>query len=402
MTNLLKETNLTVPTAHDDFDWESNPSGRAINTRLKRVPSGMKVYCHEPYAQSLLDFYNNYLGNDTSEMGTFSKDLVDGMVYPCKITSVTETEALAQTNTGKTIYIDLKKERKDAERLRISEISFNPGDVLQARIRTIGGSYSGSVVEYYIHSLRVELFEQIKKESSAYRVRIDSINKGGYIVDLSGIKCFLPGSLAAANKITDFESYIGKEMHVMIEGYVEAKDIFIVSYKKYLNKIMETKISELDLTKKYKGYVTGTSDFGVFVEWEEVYTGLIHKTEFNEENSISAIHPGDEIEFYVKEIKENNRLTLTLEKPLERNVIIHDLDKQIKDGTIEPTQAKIKHKRKNGILIDLVEFGLMALIPQDKIGKNTKNLKPGDDLQVMVYEVEPTSGKLFAEPVNDR
>ena len=384
----------------DDFNWDVE-NGRKPNTKLKRIPSGSKVYCHEPYAQELLDAYNNYFGDVSGNM-SLSKDLDEGSIYPCKVVSVTETEALAQTSTGQTIYIDLKKERKDADKLKITGISFNPGDVLQAKIRKSGGVYSGSVVEYYIHSIRVELFEQIKKESNAYRVKIESINKGGYIVDLSGIKCFLPGSLAAANRITDFESYIGKELHVMIEGYVEAKDIFIVSYKKYLNKIMESKIQELDLTKKYKGYVTGTSDFGVFVEWEEVYTGLIHKTEFSEDNSITGVNPGDEIEFYVKEIKDNNRLTLTLEKPLERNVIIHDLDKQIKDGTFEPIEAKIKHKRKNGILIDLVEFGLMALIPQERIGKNTKNLKPGDDLLVTVYEVEPASGKIFAEPVNDR
>ena len=390
-------TNIYNP---DDFSWDIG-NGRNPNTKLKRIPSGSKIYCHEPYAQELLDGYNNYF-KEVPENMSLSKDLNEGNVYPCKIVSINETEALAQTSTGQTIYIDLKKEKKDAEKLRITGISFNPGDALQAKVRKIGGIYTGSVVEYYIHSIRLELFEQIKKESSAYTVKIESINKGGYIVDLSGIKCFLPGSLAAANRITDFESYIGKELPVMIEGYVEAKDIFIVSYKKYLNKIMESKIQELDLTKKYKGYVTGTSDFGVFVEWEDVYTGLIHKTEFSEDNSITGVNPGDEIEFYVKEIKDNNRLTLTLEKPLERNVIIHDLDKQIKDGTCEQITAKIKHKRKNGVLIDLVEFGLMALIPQERIGKKTKNLKPGDDLLVTVYEVEPASGKIFADPVNDR
>ena len=384
----------------DDFNWEVK-NGRKPNTKLKRIHNGSKIYCHESYAQELLDIYNNYF-REVPENMSLSKDLHDGNVYQCKIVSVSETEALAQTSTGQTIYIDLEKERKDADKLKITNISFEPGDELQARIRKSGEVYTGSVIEYYIHSLRVELFEQIKKETSAYTVKIESINKGGYIVDLSGIKCFLPGSLAAANRITDFESYIGKELHVMIEGYVEGKDIFIVSYKKYLNRIMESKIQELDLTKKYKGYVTGTSDFGIFVEWEDVYTGLIHKTEFSEDNSITGVNPGDEIEFYVKEIKDNNRLTLTLEKPLERNVIIHDLDKQIKDGTCEPIEAKIKHKRKNGILIDLVEFGLMALIPQEKIGKKTKNLKPGDDLLVTVYEVEPASGKIFAEPVNDQ
>jgi ribosomal protein S1 len=347
-----------------------------------------------------LDIYNNYF-REVPENMSLSKDLNEGNVYPCKIVSINETEALAQTSTGQTIYIDLKKEKKDAEKLRITGISFNPGDALQAKVKKIGGTYTGSVVEYYIHSIRLELFEQIKKESSAYLVKIESINKGGYIVDLSGIKCFLPGSLAAANRITDFESFIGKQLHVMIEGYVEAKDIFIVSYKKYLNKIMETKIQELDLTKKYKGFVTGTSEFGVFVEWEEVYTGLIHKTEFMEESELTTIHPGDEIEFYVKEIKDNNRLTLTLEKPLERNVIIQDLENQIKEGSEDPIEARIKHRRKNGILIELVNLGLMALVPQDKIGKIDKNLKPGDDLLVVVYEVEPSSGKIYARTFND-
>lgn len=396
MIGLPQKSNLLF---EEDFNWDVC-NGRNVNKRLKNVPFDMRVYCHEFYAQNLLDFYTGTLSK-IQDSFNFSKDLSDGNVYPCKIISVTENEALAQTQTGQTVYIDLKKERKDAAKLKISGIYFNPGDVIQSRIRKSGNTYFGSVVENYIHSLRAELLEQIKSETSAYTVKIESINKGGYIADLSGIKCFLPGSLAAANKITDFESYIGKEIPVMIDGYVEAKDIFVVSYKKYLNKIMETKIQELDLTKKYKGFVTGTSEFGVFVEWEEVYTGLIHKTEFSEEISINTINPGDEIEFYVKEIRDNNRLTLTLEKPLERNVIVHNFDKQIKDGTIEPVSSKVKYKRKNGLLVELIDFGLMALVPQEKFDKRTKMLKPGDDLLVNVYEVELTSGKIFASPSDE-
>lgn len=395
MNQFLNETEPNT----QDFNWDLQ-NGIKPNKKLKRVPAGFKVYCHEPYAQSMLDSYNQFFAG-SPQIDDYAKDLVEGMVYPCKIVVLKENEALAQTNTGQTVYIDLRKEIKDAEKLSITGLSFNIGDTVQARIRVSGSNYYGSVIEYYIHSLRLELFEQIKKESSAYKVKIESINKGGYIVDLSGIKCFLPGSLAAANRITDFESYLGKEIHVMIEGYVEAKDIFIVSYKKYLNKIMESKIQELDLTKKYKGFVTGTSEFGVFVEWEEVYTGLIHKTEFTEDSSITTINPGDEIEFYVKEIKDNNRLTLTLEKPLERNVIIHELENQIKEGSVEPIEARIKHKRKNGILIELSDFGLMALVPQDKIGRKAKTLKPGDDLLVLIYEVEVSTGKIYAQTLND-
>jgi ribosomal protein S1 len=210
----------------ENFEWEL-PNGLAINSKIKS-PAGSKIYCHEPYAEDLAKLY--FASNDKFEGG--SKDLSDGGVYTCTIISVKADEALAQTDSGQTIYIDLKRERRDAEKLNITGIGFYPGEELKARVRKMNGSYSGSIIEYYIHSLRAELFEQIKKESNAYLVKIVSINKGGYIAELSGIKCFMPGSLAAANKITDFESYIGKEMHVMIEGYVEAKDIFIVSYKK--------------------------------------------------------------------------------------------------------------------------------------------------------------------------
>lgn len=378
----------------ENFKWEL-PNGLSLNSKIKS-PAGSRIYCHEPYAEELAELY--FTSNDKFESGP--KDLSDGGVYTCTIISVKTDEALAQTDSGQTIYIDLKRERRDAEKLNITGIGFYPGEELKARVRKMNGSYSGSVIEYYIHSLRAELFEQIKKESNAYLIKIISINKGGYIAELSGIKCFMPGSLAAANKITDFESYIGKEMHVMIEGYVEAKDIFIVSYKKYLNRIMDSKIQELDLTKKYKGYVTGTSDFGVFVEWDDIYTGLIHKTEFAEGNSLATLSPGIEIEFYVKEIKDNNRLTLTLDQPLERNVIIQDLESQVNDGTVEPMEAKVKHKRKNGALVEIQELGLLALIPQDKLGKRGNNIRVGDDVTVIPYEVETISGKIFVKVVD--
>jgi ribosomal protein S1 len=378
----------------ENFDWDV-PNGLVVNSKIK-APEGSKIYSHEPYAQELADLYFK----SHSNLDNGSKDLVEGSVYPCTIITLKEDEALAQTTSGQTIYIDLKRERRDAEKLSLQGLTFNPGEEVNARVRKVNGSYNGSVIDYYIHSLRAELFEQIKKESSAYRIKILSVNKGGYIAELSGIKCFLPGSLAAANKITDFESYIGKEMHVMIEGYVEAKDIFIVSYKKYLNKIMDSKIQELDLTKKYKGYVTGTSGFGVFVEWDSVYTGLIHKTEFSDDNALSLLSSGSEIEFYVKEIKDNNRLTLTLDKPLERNVIIQDLENHVKDGTGEPLEAKVKHRRKNGALVEIVQYGLMALIPQDRLGKKGANIKTGDDVTVSPYEVDTITGKIYVELIN--
>ena len=183
----------------------------------------------------------------------------------------------------------------------------------------------------------------------------------------------------------------------MIDGYVAAKDIFVVYYKKYLSKIMDQKIQELDLTKKYKGCVTGSSAFGLFVEWEDVYTGLIHKTEFENE-IVQGFQPGDEIEFYVKEVKDDNKLTLTFGAPVEKTLRIYEIKEAVDNGTINPMAAVIKYKRKNGCLVEVPELGLMAMIPQDKATNEIKNSKTGDRIGILIYDVDPVMGKIFAKP----
>lgn len=377
----------------DTFNWEI-PTGLTVNSGIK-TPRHIKVYSHEGYAAAL---YSLYSGTNP-EFLDCSKDLEEGEIYKCKISSINEDSALAYTSSGQTIYVDLKKERKDAQRLNIQGIDFSVSTEIQAIVREISGTYYGSVVECYVQGLKAEFFDQIKSGTVAYPARVESINKGGYLVDISGIKCFLPGSLAAANKITDFESYLGKTIYVMIDGYVAAKDIFVVSYKKYLGKIMDQKIQELDLTKKYKGSVTGSSPFGLFVEWEDVYTGLIHKTEFENE-IVQGFDPGDEIEFYVKEVKEDNKLTLTFGAPVEKTLKIYEISKEVKEGTINPMAAVVKYKRKNGCLVEVPEVGLMAMIPQEKFTSEIKNIKPGDRTAILIYEVDPVMGKIFAEPSN--
>lgn len=377
----------------EEFNWNI-PNRRTINRDIE-VFDDSKVYCREDYAQSLY-----YQMAESLKGVNSSKDLKTGNAYDSTITTLTDKHAIAQTYEGQSIYVDLVKERKDADKLGITGIDFEIGSEIQTIVRNVNGTYYGSIIDCFIETTKQEFFEQIKKESLAYEARIESINNGGYIVDVQGIKCFLPGSLAAANKITDFEAYLGKKIYVMIDGYVQKKDIFVVSYKKYLNKIMDEKIQELDLTKKYKGHVTGTSSFGIFVEWEDIYTGLIHKTEFDNQR-VEGFTAGDEIEFYVKEVKDDNRLTLTFGEPVDKTLKIYDLKKDLEDGSAPISNAKVKHKRKNGALVELPEFGLMAMIPQGRLGRDHKGLKTGDQILVTVYEVDQVMGKIFVEPLNE-
>lgn len=373
-----------ILTGDPEFDWDTyEKESIDASTHLKRIKSKDK----DP------DLYDAYFN---SGIVYEPKDLSEDRAYKCTVDMVEDGEVFASTESGQTVYIDLNKELKAAKKLNIIGLDFSVGREVTLSVRKVNDNYYGSAVDHYLDSLKVELFMQIKEQSVAYTAIVESVNKGGYIANISGIRCFLPGSLAAANKITDFESYVGKEVKVMVDSYIPSKDIFVISYKKYLEKIMDHKIQELDLTKKYQGQVTGTSSFGVFVEWEDIYTGLLHKTEIGGFDEISNFNTGDEIEFYVKEVRDNNRLTLTFSEPVEKTLKLYEIGSEIENGRSPKFNAIVKHKKKSGVLVDVPELSSLAMVPTDNLSHSLSGLGTGDEVTVIIYEVDPIGGKIFA------
>jgi ribosomal protein S1 len=386
-----------INTAEQGFNWElysHNKGNRLTKNEFVKTQGNDRVYCYDTYAQYMYDLFSN---KDFKS----NKDLNEGGLYMGVVFSVSEQSCVSVTDSGQSIYIDIRKEDRDCDKLGIPRINFTVGQGLNLIVsKNIQGYYTGSVVEGFFQSIKIELFDSIKSESSAYNVKVKSVNKGGFIVDLSGIECFLPGSLAAANKIINFESYIGKEIPVMVDGYLEDKDMFVVSHKKYIQKIMDRKVQELDISKKYTGRVTGTSNFGVFVELEDFFTGLIHKTEFEDHSTISNFKEGDNVDIYIKEIKEDNRLTLTFNPPLEKTLRISELKNEWSRDIVKTVECEIKAIRNSGILVDLVEYSLLGMIPSSKGGSLlAKYKKPGDLIKADIIGIDIRSEKITLKSI---
>jgi len=195
------------------------------------------------------------------------------------------------------------------------------------------------------------------------------------MVNLSGIKCFLPGSLAAANRILDFSAYVGKQIMVMVETYDEKRDIFVVSFKKYLRHVIEDKVQDLTFTDEYTGTVTGTSHAGVFVEWNEFYTGLIPAEEFpnNEHLNLSA---GETVNFRVSDLKNSQRIVLTLKQPDNKSLNLQNLK-----NAAQGTNAENIHF--NGIITKIKNFGVFVKLDNDVQGLAVK-----DDLVFTIKDYE--------------
>jgi ribosomal protein S1 len=241
--------------------------------------------------------------------------------------------------------------------------------------------------------MRTEFFTEIKSCTSAYYGKIREKNGGGFIINVMGIDGFLPGSLAATNIVRDFDAMIGKEIPVMVEDYLKESDTFVFSFKKYVNTILPRKIEEIDLEKKYSGVVTGMAKYGIFVEFDEIFTGLIHNSkmtpELKENISTGKVKAGTKIDFWIKEITSDKKIILTDEDPLIRRQEIEDFKEKflgtIRDGqviSIQPFGTLVK-----------IQKDIVGLISQKEIKSKKKNFSVGDTVMVSVDRVH--NDKIF-------
>jgi small subunit ribosomal protein S1 len=246
--------------------------------------------------------------------------------------------------TLSTIFIPFREFTEEPSLLVHNEISASFKIVIY---KVEGGDFLGSEKRCAALTYREDLEEFIKTEKWFY-VKVTNLVKGGYLALYKGtVKCFLPGSHAAAKVIRDFNEYLNKEIPVMIENYDAANDLFIVSYKKYIKQTLPQRVHELKFGEKYTGILTNNPyDFGMFVEFQNYFTGLLHKTEFaNYEEVSKKYRSGDSIDFYIKDIvmkKGEPRIILTddISKIGEEQTTWQNLKDRIEGQTLNFTLNK--------------------------------------------------------------
>ena len=362
-----------------------------------------RVYTRDEYSQeereSLDSLYNGYYQrNFTNKSIDFtSKELEENQVLTVKISNISGNHAIGETAIGQSVSIDLLKEQKAIGRLGFPPLEIEEGIEIDVVIfKDKSGSYNGSLSAGYEKTLKKELLKAIKENDSAYSCRIESTCPGGFMVNLSGIKCFLPGSLAAANRIIDFQSFIGKTVNVMVETYDEKRDIFVVSFKKYLKNIINSKVEELSLTHLYTGTVTGTSPAGVFVEWNEYYTGLIPAEEFEINGQKMGFDPGNSVSFYVYDFRNPTRIVLKLTPPEGKDKDFQELkDVSLSEARENKIYSGTVSKIKNfGVFVKL-ENGIVGLVEKDNLARSPKDYVLDEKIACTVLDVELQSSKLY-------
>ncbi len=261
-------------------------------------------------------------------------------------------------------------------------------DVFVTEINNTNFIIKGSISEIYESKARKSLTSL--QEGVSVKAYVRELTPAGYNIDLNyeGVTLpgFMPNTLAGINKLHDQSSILGKTFDVMIESFSRDEGTYIVSRRKYLQTLIPQSIKELEYGVVYTGHVTGTTDFGVFVEFKECLTGMIHKTNIDPEwaDKLSSISPGFEIEFYIKEIVKD-KIILT-------QILRESLWDTIKVGQI--FSGKIRDIKSFGALV-ILDDETNGLIHTSEMEKSSRRLSTGEQVKVRVIAVDRMSRKIF-------
>lgn len=267
----------------------------------------------------------------------------------------------------------------------------NVGDVVDVLITNVNNNVfiiEGSIANIYENAAHASL--KALDENVVIIANIKSTNPAGYDVEIfhDGITLpgFMPNTLAGINKLYDPESIVGKNLEVMVESFSRDEGTYIVSRRKYLRTLISSAIGSLEQETVYAGHVTGTTPFGVFVEFNECLTGMIHKANVNPEwqDKLNQIKPGFEIEFYVKEIVKD-KIILT-------QMLRETLWDTIKNGQV--LDGRVRDVKQFGVLVSLDEE-TMGLIHTSELEKLGKRFVAGQELKVKVLAVDRQNRKIF-------
>jgi small subunit ribosomal protein S1 len=383
------EQEIVIQIGDDPFDTK---------TVKVMVPKGTKLMCTEPYAADVMSMYDladseadklrmseensNYITQ--GEIVHIKKEIqiIDGEEIEVKL------EALVDISRKNTAICNLLKEPQEI----VSQLEIGMMVDIKVKDHKQGTMYA-SISDALDEVKRNEIYNAIGNKSIGFTGKVKELIHGGYWVEVGGVECFMPGSLGGLNKLHNFEKLVGKELIVMPITYSNDKQTIVVSHREYLRTMIPTAVENLreDVKQHITGIVTGATKFGVFAEFNESLTGLIPKNELDESTlelfDSRNIKPGDEIEFWAKEIISDRKIILSQLGP---KIDLWDgIDEKYKPMMI--TEGKVTKVTKYGAFVEL-EKGISGLIHKTKL--KDADLVKGDTINVKIGSVNVSDRKI--------
>jgi len=200
-------------------------------------------------------------------------------------------------------------------------------EIVNPNIRHEDGHYIVSITKLLQYDVWKAILKKFESDEIITVVPTEA-NLGGLLIDMHGIKGFVPLSQLAPihyPRVEDgdqeaiFEKLldlIGKELRVRIINIDEEEKRIILSEREALKEERESILKELEVGKIFEGVVSGISSYGLFVTIGGTVEGLVHISEitYGHVNDIDKLGKiGDVVKVKVIGL-ENGKISLSSKK----------------------------------------------------------------------------------------
>jgi small subunit ribosomal protein S1 len=279
-----------------------------------------------------------------------------------------------------------------------------PGDQVEVYVEKVEDA-NGQV---QLSRKKAKLVRAWEKISEAYEndLVVEGVvkrrTKGGLVVDLYGIECFLPGSQIDVKPIRDFDAFVGKKMELKVVKVNYSNDNVVVSHKVLIEKDLEEQrqqiLNNLERGQVLEGVIKNMTNFGVFIDLGGV-DGLLHITDISW-GRIS--HPSEllELDQKVKVVvldfdEEKKRISLGM-----KQLTPHPWDSLPEDIQVgSRVKGKIINVADYGAFLEIMP-GVEGLIHVSEMSwsqhlRNPQDfLKVGDEVEAVVLTLDREERKM--------
>lgn len=244
-----------------------------------------------------------------------------------------------------------------------------------------------------------------KEKGEVMSTRIVNINKGGLIVEVSGVQGFLPLSQLSAEHypkveggdttkiVQALQKFKGQEFQVKIIDFNEAENKLIVSEKAIQEEVAKEEMAKLKVGDIVEGEITEVTDFGAFIKISDMLDGLIHSSEIDwkfVEDPREIIKPGDKVTAKIVSL-EGGRISLSL-KALKEDPWTKIDDVYKPEQTVKGKVTKI---RNNGAFVEL-DGEIIAFLPSPEGSDQNlaEKLETGKEYEFNIVSVDTKEHKM--------
>ena len=278
------------------------------------------------------------------------------------------------------------------------EIEVKVGDVVDVALESVE-SGDGETVLSREKAKRNEAWAKLEeafKNNEAVVGVIDGKVKGGFTVQLGGIRAFLPGSLVDVRPVRETTHLEGKELQFKVIKLDQKRNNVVVSRRAIIESENSTEresvLANLQEGQEVKGIVKNLTDYGAFVDLGGV-DGLLHITDMawkRVKHPSEIVNVGDEITVKVLKFdRERQRVSLGL-KQLGADPWA-DIAARFPIGS--NIEGKVTNLTDYGCFVEIQE-GVEGLVHVSEMDWTNKNIHPskvvsvGDVVTVKVLEID--------------